>query len=54
MRFSGSGLGGAEHTLRTALLRAIAGAAGLAALVALVTGLAVARRITRPVERIIP
>jgi two-component system, OmpR family, sensor histidine kinase BaeS len=53
MQFSGSGLGGAEHTLRTALLRAIAGAAGLAALVALVTGLAVARRITRPVERII-
>ena len=53
MRFSGSGLGGAEHTLRTALLRAIAGAAGLAALLALLTGLAVARRITRPVERII-
>ena len=53
MQFSGSGLGGAEHTLRIALLRAIAGAAGLAALVALVTGLAVARRITRPVERII-
>jgi two-component system, OmpR family, sensor histidine kinase BaeS len=53
MRFRGSGLGGAEHTLRIALLRAIAGAAGLAALVALVTGLAVARRITRPVERII-
>ncbi|MGH3121858.1 MAG: ATP-binding protein [Streptosporangiaceae bacterium] len=53
VRFSGSGLGGAEHPLRTALLRAIAGAAGLAALVALVTGLAVARRITRPVERII-
>ena len=53
MRFSGSGLGGADTRLRTALLRAIAGAAGLAALVALVTGLAVARRITRPVERII-
>jgi signal transduction histidine kinase len=53
MRFSGSGLGGAEHTLRTALLRAIAGAAGLAALLALVTGLAVARRITRPVIRLI-
>ena len=53
VRFSGSGLGGAEHTLRTALLRAIAGAAGLAALLALVVGLAVARRITRPVERII-
>jgi len=53
VRFSGSGLGGAEHTLRTALLRAIAGAAGLAALLALVVGLAVARRITRPVERMI-
>ena len=53
VRFSGSGLGGAEHTLRTALLRAIAGAAGLAALLALVVGLALARRITRPVERII-
>ncbi len=53
VRFSGSGLGGAEHTLRSALLRAIAGSAGLAALLALVTGLAVARRITRPVERII-
>ncbi len=53
VRFGGSGLGGAEHTLRTALLRAIAGAAGLAALLALVVGLAVARRITRPVERII-
>ncbi len=53
VRFSGSGLGGAEHTLRSALLRAIAGAAGLAALLALLTGLAVARRITRPVERII-
>ena len=37
----------------TALLRAIAGAAGLAALLAMLTGLAVARRITRPVERII-
>jgi two-component system, OmpR family, sensor histidine kinase BaeS len=53
VRFSGSGLGGAEQSLRSALLRAIAGAAGLAALLALVTGLAVARRITRPVERII-
>ena len=53
VRFSGTGLGGAEHTLRSALLRAIAGAAGLAALLALVAGLALARRITRPVERII-
>ena len=39
--------------LQTALLRAIAGAAGLAALLALLTGLAVARRITRPVSRLI-
>ncbi|MGI8448986.1 MAG: ATP-binding protein [Streptosporangiaceae bacterium] len=53
VRFRGSGLGGAEQSLRTALLRAIAGAAGLAALLALVTGLVLARRITRPVERII-
>ena len=53
LRFTGSGLGGAEHTLRIALLRAIAGAAGLAALLALLAGLAVARRITRPVERLI-
>jgi signal transduction histidine kinase len=53
VRFTGSGLGGADQVLQTALLRAIAGAAGLAALLALVTGLAIARRITRPVERLI-
>jgi two-component system sensor histidine kinase BaeS len=53
VRFSGSGLGGADDSLRIALLRAIAGAAGLAALLALVTGLAVARRITRPIARLI-
>lgn len=48
-----SGLGAADAVLRTALLRAIAGAAGLAALLALITGLAVARRITRPIARLI-
>ncbi|HEY7261488.1 MAG TPA: HAMP domain-containing sensor histidine kinase [Trebonia sp.] len=48
-----SGLGAADSVLRTALLRAIAGAAGAAALLALVTGLAVARRITNPVTRLI-
>src|SRR6516225_8912423 len=53
VRFSGSGLGGADDALRIALLRAIAGAAGLAALVALVTGIVVARRITRPIVRLI-
>jgi signal transduction histidine kinase len=53
VRFTGSGLGAADQALRTALLRAIAGTAGLAALLALVAGLAVARRITRPVTRLI-
>jgi two-component system sensor histidine kinase BaeS len=53
VRSTGSGLGAADRTLETALLRAIAGAAGLAALLALVTGLTVARRITRPVTRLI-
>jgi len=53
VRSTGSGLAAADRSLRTALLRAIAGAAGLAALLALLTGLAVARRITRPVTRLI-
>jgi two-component system, OmpR family, sensor histidine kinase BaeS len=53
VKFTGSGLASADHALETALLRAIAGAAGLAALLALLTGLAIARRITRPVERLI-
>ena len=43
----------ADRRLQAALLDAIAGAAGLAALLALVTGLVVARRITRPVARLI-
>jgi signal transduction histidine kinase len=53
VRTTGSGLGAADRGLKTALLRAIAGAAGVAALLALLTGLAVARRITRPVIRLI-
>ena len=53
VRSTGSGLAAADRSLQTALLRAIAGAAGLAALLALLTGLAVARRITRPVTRLI-
>ena len=52
-RFTGSGIGGADRALRGALLHAIAGTAGLAALLALVTGLTVARRITRPITRLI-
>jgi two-component system, OmpR family, sensor histidine kinase BaeS len=53
VRFTGAGFSGADHALQTALLRAIAGAAGLAALLALLTGLAAARRITRPVGTLI-
>ncbi|HYK26621.1 MAG TPA: HAMP domain-containing sensor histidine kinase [Streptosporangiaceae bacterium] len=53
VRFSGSGLGGADHALLTALLRGIAGASGLAALLALVAGLGLARRISQPIVRII-
>jgi two-component system, OmpR family, sensor histidine kinase BaeS len=53
VRFTGSGLGGADETLRADLWRAIAGAAGLAALLALLVALAVSRRITSPVERLI-
>ena len=48
-----SGLGAADSILRDALLRAIAGTAGLAALLALLTGLGLSRRITRPVARLI-
>jgi two-component system, OmpR family, sensor histidine kinase BaeS len=53
VRFAGTGVAAASNTLQTALLRAIAGAAGLAAVLALLTGLAVARRITRPVGKLI-
>jgi two-component system sensor histidine kinase BaeS len=52
-RSTGSGLGAADRVLQTALLRAISGASGLAALLALLTGLAVARLITDPVARLI-
>jgi two-component system sensor histidine kinase BaeS len=52
-RSTGRGLSGADQGLETDVLRAIAGAAGLAALLALLTGLAVARRITRPVTWLI-
>jgi len=53
LRFSSSGIGGADRGLRTALLQAIAGAAGLAALLALLVALGISRRITRPVGRLI-
>ena len=53
LRLTGAGFTAADDALRTALWRAIAGAAGLAALLALLVGLAVARRITRPVGQLI-
>jgi two-component system sensor histidine kinase BaeS len=53
VRFSRSGLGGTDEALRADLLRAIAGAAGLAALLALLVALAVSRRIALPVARLI-
>jgi two-component system sensor histidine kinase BaeS len=53
VRFSGTGLGGADRTLQSALLRAIATAAALAALVALITGIAIASRLSQPVAHVI-
>ncbi len=53
VRFTHGGIVRAVAVLRADLLRAIAGAAGLAALLALVSGLVLARRLTRPVERVI-
>ena len=53
VRLDGRGLPAADRVLRSALLRAIASAAGLAALLALLAGLLAARRITRPVSRLI-
>jgi two-component system sensor histidine kinase BaeS len=53
VRFGGSGLSASDRVLQSDLLRAIAGSAGLAALLALTTGLVLARRITHPVARLI-
>jgi two-component system sensor histidine kinase BaeS len=53
VRFGRSGLAEDDAALRADLWRAIAGAAGLAALLAMVVALAVSRRITRPVARLI-
>jgi CheY-like chemotaxis protein len=50
---TGSGAEAITMATAAALLRAVAGTAGLAALLALVTGLVVARRITRPIARLI-
>jgi two-component system, OmpR family, sensor histidine kinase BaeS len=47
------GIGRADQRLRAEFFRAIAGAAGLAAVLALVVAIAMSRRITRPVVRLI-
>jgi two-component system, OmpR family, sensor histidine kinase BaeS len=51
--FTSAGLSQTNRALQTDLLQAILGAAGLGALLALIVGLALARRLTRPVDRII-
>jgi two-component system, OmpR family, sensor histidine kinase BaeS len=48
-----NGIGRADQRLRSEFWRAIAGAAGLAAVLALVVAIAMSRRITRPVVRLI-
>lgn len=53
VRFSGSGLYRIDRTMQAALARAVAAAAGLAALVAFLFALANSRRVIRPVRRII-
>jgi two-component system, OmpR family, sensor histidine kinase BaeS len=53
VRFSSSGLGAADQAMLTALMRAVIAAAGLAALLALLSGLAVSRHLARPVAHII-
>jgi two-component system sensor histidine kinase BaeS len=48
-----AGIGRADQRLRSGFWRAIAGAAGLAAVLALLVAVAMSRRITRPVVRLI-
>jgi two-component system, OmpR family, sensor histidine kinase BaeS len=53
VRFTGQGLTSSADNLRTSLVRAVIGAAGLAALLGLAAALLVSRRISRPVMRLI-
>jgi signal transduction histidine kinase len=53
VRFNQRGLVASADNLRHSLTHALIGAAGLAAILALVVGLLVARRLTQPVERLI-
>jgi two-component system, OmpR family, sensor histidine kinase BaeS len=53
VRFTGQGLTSSADNLRTSLVRAVIGAAGLAAVLGLAAALVVSRRISRPVIRLI-
>ena len=53
VRFTGQGLTSSANNLRTSLVRAVTGAAGLAAVLGLIAALLVSRRISRPVMRLI-
>jgi len=53
VRFGRSGFGAADQAMLAALMRAVIAAAGLAALLALLSGLAVSRHLARPVAHII-
>ncbi|MGD0376652.1 MAG: ATP-binding protein [Streptosporangiaceae bacterium] len=53
VRFGRVGLGSPYHSLRATLWQAVAGAAGIAALLALGVALVVSRRISKPVTRMI-
>jgi two-component system, OmpR family, sensor histidine kinase BaeS len=53
VRFTGQGLSSSANNLRASLVRAVIGAAGLAAVLALASALLVSRRISRPVMRLI-
>jgi two-component system sensor histidine kinase BaeS len=53
VRFTGQGLAASANNLRASLVRAVLGAAGLAAVLALLAAVVVSRRITRPVLRLI-
>jgi two-component system sensor histidine kinase BaeS len=53
VRFTGRGTFAAANNLRVSLVRAVVGAAGLGAVLALLIALLVSRRITQPVTRLI-
>lgn len=53
IRYTGTGIGRTAHGLELAILRRIAVPSGIGAALALLTGILLARRISRPVDRVI-